>query len=88
MTGLSVLDFALVHVPPVAFAAVVFATGSAVKTLLAGSPDYLVLATGLLIIGTLSGVTLYLRASLLFGKYGAEVLQTLTSKNAKGVRFA
>ncbi|MDX8538543.1 lipopolysaccharide biosynthesis protein [Mesorhizobium abyssinicae] len=88
MTGLSVLDFALVHVPPVAFAAVVFATGSAIKALLAGSPDYLVLATGLLVIAALSVVTLYLRASLLFGKYGAEVLQTLTSKNAKWVRFA
>ncbi|RWM99662.1 MAG: lipopolysaccharide biosynthesis protein [Mesorhizobium sp.] len=80
MTGLSALDFALVHVPPVAFAAAVFATGSAVKMLLAGSPDYLVLATGLFVTGTLSVVTVYLRASLLFGKYGAEVLQTLTSK--------
>lgn len=88
MTGLSALDFALVHVPPVAFAAVVFATGLAVKMLLAGSPDYLVLATGLLVIGTLSVVTLYLRASLLFGKYGAEVLQTLTCKNTKWIRFA
>ncbi|RWH84609.1 MAG: lipopolysaccharide biosynthesis protein [Mesorhizobium sp.] len=83
ITGLSALDFALVHVPPVAFAAVVFATGSAVKMLLAGSPDYLVLATGLLVIGTLSVVTVYLRASLLFGKYGAEVLQSLTSKKTK-----
>jgi O-antigen/teichoic acid export membrane protein len=83
MTGLSALDFALVHVPPVAFAAVVFATGSAVKMLLAGSPDYLVLATGLLVIGTLSVVTLYLRASLLFGKYGREVLQSMTSKKLK-----
>ncbi|TIP77322.1 MAG: hypothetical protein E5X60_41390 [Mesorhizobium sp.] len=60
-----------------------FATGSAVKMLLAGSPDYLVLATGLLVIGTLSVVTVYLRASLLFGKYGAEVLQSLTSKKTK-----
>lgn len=83
MTGLSALDFALVHVPPVAFAAAVFATGSAVKMLLAGSPDYLVLATGLFVIGTLSAVTVYLRASLLFGKYGAEVLQTMTSKKTK-----
>ncbi|RWA70972.1 MAG: lipopolysaccharide biosynthesis protein [Mesorhizobium sp.] len=88
MTGLSAQDFALVHVPPVAFAAVVFAAGSAVKMLLAGSPDYLVLATGLLVIGTLSVVTLYLKASLLFGKYGAEVLQTLTSKKTKWIRFA
>ncbi|SIT55772.1 putative Polysaccharide biosynthesis protein [Mesorhizobium prunaredense] len=83
MTGLSALDFALVHVPPVAFAAMVFATGSAVKMLLAEAPDYLVLATGLMAIGTLSVVTLYLRASLLFGKYGAEVLQSLTSKKTK-----
>ncbi|WP_192361791.1 lipopolysaccharide biosynthesis protein [Mesorhizobium mediterraneum] len=88
MTGLSALDFALVHVPPVAFAAVVFATGSAVKMVLAGSPDYLVLATGLLVIGTLSVVTVYLRPSLLFGKHGAEVLQTLTSKKTKWIRFA
>jgi PST family polysaccharide transporter len=87
MTGLSALDFALVHVRPVAFAAVVFATGSAVKMLLAGSPDYLVLATGLLVIGTLSVVTLYVRVSLLFGKYGAEVLQTLTTKT-RWIRFA
>lgn len=87
ITGLSALDFALVHVPPVAFAAVVFATGSAVKMLLAGSPDYLVLATGLLVIGTLSVVAVYLRASLLFGKHGAEVLQTLTSKKTKWIRF-
>lgn len=88
MTGLSALDFALVHMPPVVFAAVVFATGSAVKVLLAGSPDYLVLAAGLLVVGTLSVVTLYLRASLLFGKYGAEVLQTLTSEKTKWIRFA
>ncbi|TIP28860.1 MAG: lipopolysaccharide biosynthesis protein [Mesorhizobium sp.] len=88
ITGLSALDFALVHVPPVAFAAVVFATGSAVKMLLAGSRDYVVLATGLLVIGTLSVVTVYLRPSLLFGKHGAEVLQTLTSKKTKWIRFA
>ncbi|WP_292481687.1 lipopolysaccharide biosynthesis protein [Mesorhizobium sp.] len=83
ITGLSALDFALVHVPPVAFAAVVFAAGSAVKMLLAGSPAYLVLAIGLLVVGTLSVVTLYLRASLLFGKYGVKVLQSVTSKKLK-----
>ncbi|MGX9115459.1 hypothetical protein ACWTU6_01985 [Mesorhizobium sp. BHbsci] len=83
MTGLSALDFALVHVPPVAFAAVVFFTGSGVKMLLAEWPDYLELATGLLVIGTLSGVTLCLRASLLFGKYGAEVLQSMALQEAQ-----
>jgi O-antigen/teichoic acid export membrane protein len=85
MTGLSALDFALVHVPPVAFAAAVFATGSAVKMLLTGSPDYLVLATGLLVIGTLSVVTVYLRASLLFGRYGVEVLKSAASKKASWI---
>ncbi|RWE00097.1 MAG: lipopolysaccharide biosynthesis protein [Mesorhizobium sp.] len=88
MTGLSALDFALVHVPPVAFAAVVFAIGSSVKMLLAGWPDYLVLATGLFVTGTLSVAILYLRASLLFGKYGVKVLQSLTPRKAKWIRFA
>jgi O-antigen/teichoic acid export membrane protein len=82
MTGLPFVDFVLVHIPPIVFAAVIYAAGSAIRMLFAGSPYYLVLAIGAFMIGTLSAVTLYLRASLLFGKCGVEVLQAVTSKKA------
>lgn len=82
VTGLSFADFLLVHVPPAAFAAAVFASGSTIKLALAGAPEYLVLAAGVLVIGGLSTVVLYLRASLLFGKFGLDLLQSIASKKA------
>ncbi|MER9420639.1 oligosaccharide flippase family protein [Mesorhizobium sp. M0306] len=82
ITELSFVDFVLVHIPPIAFAAVIYATGFAVRMLFAGLPHYLVLAVGAFVIGTLSAVTVYLRASLLFGKYGVDVLQTVAPKKA------
>jgi PST family polysaccharide transporter len=85
VTGLSFADFLLVHVPPAAFAAAVFASGSTIRLALAGAPEYLVLAAGLVIIGGLSTVVLYLRASLLFGKFGLELLQSVVSKKAKWI---
>lgn len=87
ITGLSFTDFVVVHIPPVAFAAGVFAIGSLTRMLLAGSPDYLVLVAGAFLIGTLSIAALYLRASLLIGKYGVEVLQTLISRKAAWARW-
>ncbi|WP_287179226.1 hypothetical protein, partial [Mesorhizobium sp.] len=59
MTGLPFVDFVLVHIPPIVFAAVIYAAGSAIRMLFAGSPYYLVLAIGAFMIGTLSAVTLY-----------------------------
>ncbi|RJT32725.1 lipopolysaccharide biosynthesis protein [Mesorhizobium waimense] len=85
MTGVTLWDFLLVHGPPAAFAIFVFGAGSAVKVLLEGWPHYQVLAVGLSVIGALSLVTLYMRASLLFGRYGVEVLKSAASKKASWI---
>ena len=87
MTGVTLRDFLLVHGAPAAFAAFVFGAGSAVKALLEGWPDYQVLAVGLSATGGLSLVALYMRASLLFGKYGVEVLQSVASRKAGWIEW-
>ncbi|CAH2395179.1 lipopolysaccharide biosynthesis protein [Mesorhizobium ventifaucium] len=87
MTGVTLWDFLLVHGPPAAFAAFVFGAGSAVKALLEGWPDYQVLAVGLSVIGALSLVALYMRASLFFGRYGVEVLKSAASKKTAWIKW-
>ncbi|CAN7706534.1 lipopolysaccharide biosynthesis protein [Mesorhizobium amorphae] len=87
LTEMSLLDFILVHVPPALFAIAIFVTGRIVKILLDGLPDPFVLLAGAMIIGGLSAAAIYVKASLLFGKYGVEVLQSLTSTKAAWIKW-
>ena len=78
--GLS--DFAELHIRPLLIGAFVFATAYTANIVLAGSASYTRMGVAALAAGLPLLTILYLKASLILGRHGLDVLATVAGSHA------